>query len=341
MTPTDPPRVALLAVAADEAAYLPHYLFHHLRCGFAPIVVAVNNTADNSRAVLAAIAAAGHDVRVLEGDDLVADPAAFPPGARSRQEALYHHALAAVEARSGSPDHVGPAYAMALDVDEFWLEPGGAPIGAYLARHPEAHSVSFNWFVPDDDDGAFAPPFASDRLRGQWHGAVKSVWRVGSGFAALRAHNVRYPPGLARVQIVAGGAALRPDLGTTQTLPTAPDAPFVYHRMYRSLPEYLAILVRGRLDHDDPIKSNRQGYRVYRRRRPETIRDYPFDPAYGAAWQADYAAFVADCGLAPLIAEARAAVGARAARAWPLYRSLSASQQAAVRHVFAGTGLPA
>lgn len=41
-------KVKLVAIAKDEAAYLPDWIFHHLYFGFDSIDIYVNNTTDNT-----------------------------------------------------------------------------------------------------------------------------------------------------------------------------------------------------------------------------------------------------------------------------------------------------
>ena len=45
-------KIKLAAIARDEAAYLPEWIFHHLDFGFDEIEIYINNTVDNSSAVL-------------------------------------------------------------------------------------------------------------------------------------------------------------------------------------------------------------------------------------------------------------------------------------------------
>lgn len=44
-------KIKLVAIAKDEAAYLPEWIFHHLYFGFDQIDIYVNNTSDNTFAL--------------------------------------------------------------------------------------------------------------------------------------------------------------------------------------------------------------------------------------------------------------------------------------------------
>jgi len=63
-------KIKLVAIAKDEAAYLPEWIYHHLHFGFDEIEVYVNFTTDNSYEVLAAIAK-HHPVRYRNAEYLV------------------------------------------------------------------------------------------------------------------------------------------------------------------------------------------------------------------------------------------------------------------------------
>ncbi len=63
-------RVALIAIASNEGAYLAQFVFHHLRMGFAPIILITNNSEDDTAAMAARMAERLPDVHHLDGDPL-------------------------------------------------------------------------------------------------------------------------------------------------------------------------------------------------------------------------------------------------------------------------------
>jgi len=47
-----PMKIKLIAVAKDEAAYIPEWVYHHLNFGFDSISIYTNNISDNTRDVI-------------------------------------------------------------------------------------------------------------------------------------------------------------------------------------------------------------------------------------------------------------------------------------------------
>ena len=63
-------KLKLAALAKDEGAYLPEWIFHHLAFGVDEIEVYVNNTTDNSVAILDRITQ-HHPVKITQADKLL------------------------------------------------------------------------------------------------------------------------------------------------------------------------------------------------------------------------------------------------------------------------------
>ena len=60
-------KIKLVAIAKDEAAYLPEWIFHHLYFGFDAIDIYVNNTTDNTHE-LSQYLAPLESVSLIDGD---------------------------------------------------------------------------------------------------------------------------------------------------------------------------------------------------------------------------------------------------------------------------------
>ena len=60
-------RVKLVAIAKDEAAYIPDWIFHHLHFGFDAIDIYVNNTSDNTQEIANKFTV-NKQVSFIEGD---------------------------------------------------------------------------------------------------------------------------------------------------------------------------------------------------------------------------------------------------------------------------------
>lgn len=79
-------KIKLIAIAKDEAAYLPDWIFHHLYFGFDSIDIYVNNTTDNTND-LKLFLEKEHRVSFIDGDSF------FDPSVAKPQESVYKHAL--------------------------------------------------------------------------------------------------------------------------------------------------------------------------------------------------------------------------------------------------------
>jgi len=102
-------KVKLVAVAKDEAAYLPEWIFHHLTIGFDEIDIHVNNTTDNTWELQNKLKALPQ-VNFIDADPIFSGGYVFP------QEEVYEQALLSARAE-------GFTHMMFLDIDEFWFSP--------------------------------------------------------------------------------------------------------------------------------------------------------------------------------------------------------------------------
>jgi hypothetical protein len=315
-------KVALLAIACNEAAYLAAFLHHHLALGFGPIVVAVNRSSDGTEAILRRVAQSDGWVRHLDGDAILArvGPAAF-------QTAAYRAAIDALGGEIGDADHIG-----ALDIDEYWLPlDGSRTVQDYLARRPGIELYVFNWLVPDTD----ASPFCfwlSRPQTGVLQLHVKSIWRAAHRREPFNSHSL-FARGEVSTELTAG-VALDATRCRTETIPERPGAACVLHQMFRSRLEYAATLGRGRPAAGTPFKDNRQGWRPYRGFHAP-IRIDGFDSRLDE-WRGGYARFVETHGLLPLILAGRAATIERAGATLRRYQALPEDERAPFRRLFLG-----
>lgn len=259
-------KIKIVAIAKDEAAYIPQWIFHHLHFGFDAVEVWVNNTTDNSVEMLKEIGSKLGDeaVSVVEADDVLAQCIAnnglFQPEVYNR---AYRKEL-----ERGIYTHL-----MFLDMDELWTPLNFKDsIKDVLRRYPESDGISFLWMVdyPDPDRAAFVRPFlSSNRLQKDRH--VKSLVKISPRTRGVRIHNH-----VSQGQIFHLGDGtqfeddddvlsvdwayisdnqLKARLGVSEKY-------FVVHQIYRSQQEYLSSLLRGRQHARDEnvFKVNRWGY---------------------------------------------------------------------------------
>lgn len=245
-------RVKLVAVAKDEAAYLPEWIHHHLFFGFDEIEVYVNRTTDNSLNILSAISQKFSSVKFHQADwvDLC------PEAARQHiQQIIYSMALN--KAREENFDYI-----MFLDVDEFfWPVNLTDTIKTKLLQLKYPDSISFQWLNEKGSNKLFSPLMPV--IEGFRHKLVKSVVKVSSDIDSMSLHLPRFKGGRKLLSdgdkfVAANGhhEQLHPKLSKLRDV-------MIVHRMYRSPMEYASLLSRGRPSKTRlTIKTNRFGYNV-------------------------------------------------------------------------------
>ena len=243
-------KVALVAAASNEAAYVVDWVFHHLHFGFAPLLVYVNRSQDGTEAILRKLAETVPELRVTNIDDVDTDTNGQAP-----QRTAFERAIARMKSEQGKDD-----YTMLADIDEFWTPADfTSTIQQVLVAAGLPASATFNWFQLTSDTVAFGPTFAP-QITGVHHKLVKAAFRSRLWLRHFNMHGVR-PMLPRRIWNASGG---RITAKTWFETPEAPDnhgTAFITHRLYRSPLEYLAILGRGRSDFPGLLfKDNRFGY---------------------------------------------------------------------------------
>ena len=263
-------RIKIGAIAKDEAPYLIDWVFHHFYFGFDEIEIRINNTSDNSVAVLQALQTVyGEKLRWQVDDDLLEQ---CQKKGKSFQKAAYAEML---NRARGDFSHL-----LFIDIDEFWT-PADLTTDIHrfvtsFGRPDDVGAIAFRWFydAPDASTPAFAPLFSrATTLFRDPH--VKTLYSL-----AHRPHGVMCHGGFLRSgqHYLASGARFdetssdqqqvhRSVISKTQMAQYGDnlDRAFVLHRAHRSETEYLASLLRnrpyrGRTHEDVPLKTNRNGF---------------------------------------------------------------------------------
>lgn len=249
---TKPTKIKLVAIAKNEAAYLPEWIFHHLYFGFDHIEIHVNRTSDNTISILS-------EVAKLPNVSLKNADAFFASYNGNPQSGLYKQVLR--ETKGSEFTHV-----CFLDIDEFWT-----PLDLSSTIHDCVKSmgrfdvVSFEWLNKVEPDNNFGPALSKE-INYQRALQVKSLIDVTCPVIRANPHTLvnpyfRYKNG--------NGENLKHENVSFSRIPNSDlDKPvksfFIVHRYFRSEFEYIAILGRGRPNFPEQggakIKSNRKGY---------------------------------------------------------------------------------
>jgi hypothetical protein len=244
-------KVKLVAIAKDEAAYLPDWIFHHIYFGFDHISVYVNNTTDNTEKLKERLSL-NTQVSFLDGDKY------FNHGNVAPQISIYKAELKLSKKQ-------GFTHVMFLDIDEFWVPLNfKTTIHQFLANN--RYSIHcFEWLNRTNESEHFMKA-CPQILFGHSARSIKSIIPTNIPVFKLNPHNVLSP----RIEhLLADGTKFEVSENNFSRVPTEelnkPIKPFfIMHRIYRSEDEYLSILTRGR-----PIqnrmdigifKNNRNGY---------------------------------------------------------------------------------
>lgn len=244
------PKVKIVAIAKDEAAYIPEWIHHHLYFGFDAIEIHINRTTDNSVEVLNEISSQYPSVTWEYADWIDMCPA------QARQKIQFIvYAKALEEARrEGTFSHV-----LFLDIDEFWCpQDFTTSINDCLLSLPTESAIFFEWINDLGDSPAFSR--VPSVLNGNLSPLGKSSLPVNTKIAELRHHVSLFADDTPL--ILADGrrfeARERPNQAVEKHLNSVKKA-FIYHRAHRSEVEYVSLLYRGRAGNDFNYKNNRTG----------------------------------------------------------------------------------
>jgi len=302
-------KIRLAAIAKDEAAYLPRWIYHHLRFGFDEIDIYVNNTTDNSVAVLDKISSQ-FPVRVIAADFIYE---------RRRSISFQREAYSIILQDAIKQD---VTHLLFLDIDEFWT-PRDLVTSIHQCLEDTGYPdvISFAWANKVDEDVTFAGPY-SQHTRSIENVHVKSLFRTSLKIRKLEVHNVisdnaTYLLGDGRENLRKGKSTIDPqELGIE-----GPKRFFILHRMWRSQIEYISRLGQGKnLDRNGKavstfdLKRNRKGFMVPFLDAPEStfeIQEEVLDE-----YETGYREFLSTCDLEASMEEAQEFIIDRAKMVW-------------------------
>ena len=315
---------ALVAVASKEAAYISDWIFHHLRFGFAPILVLVNRSDDATETIVRRISRQDPRVRLLNVDSL---DSGHPYTNKRIQLDAYETALQALR-KELTPD----SYMFCFDIDEFWTPKDfKSSIQDHLHHLGWPLKCALNWFVPTEGPTAFAPPFQST-LSGRSTVLRKHGFQIGQSIKEIRIHRLEDTNQLPTR--LACGADSPADENRSAVPPTSLADAFLLHRMHRSVVEYVGLLGRPRPKAAElPFKSNRRGYFWIGRFETYTL-DFHVAPDKLDAYHADSAEFMAQHALTNLTRTGRYKMLERASGVLRDFDALPKDVQAQWAHIF-------
>lgn len=263
-----------VAIAKDEAAYIPEWIFHHLHFGFDSLEVLLNRTSDNSEEILKKISSIYKNVQFSSYDwiDLASETA--------RGQLQY---IAYAHAYQKAIDE-GFTHILFIDIDELWTPLDfKTKINSFLYEFPKNASISFNWLCELGFPEAFSGVDKNFSFFINSH--VKTIVNKESKIKSIKIHSPIFDEGATHV--MADGQNFIPKGDNAQfhkeEITKTPKA-FIIHRMYRSEVEYLACLYRGNPNGKEHVakslKNNRHGYKKYSQNMDKIIFSEPLMYGY-------------------------------------------------------------
>lgn len=290
-------KIKVVAIAKDEAAYLPEWCFHHLHFGFDACEVWLNNITDNSIKVCKALMARTQNrFKWVMADNLL----------KSCNETGKNFQTEAYNVAFGQAYRQGFSHVLFIDLDELWTPHDfNISIHDYLISRKltQVDVVAFNWAIdaPHQLRSAYSRPF-SDLLSVHNNRHVKSLVRTSADVQRINIHTVKLKEGDSFFLADGSPFLLLEDDQHERSLmskkqfrsreKSLADA-FIYHRIYRSQHEYLSSLEKGRRHASNdtrPLKLNRLGYRPDPK--STEVIHYDIDQRYINEYEAAWGAFL-------------------------------------------------
>jgi hypothetical protein len=328
-------KIKLIAVAKDEAAYLPSWIFHHLYVGFDALDIYVNNTSDNTWQYAEHLKTESR-VTFLDGDDL------FEKNPHRPQEAIYKHAVKSLKGTDFT-------HAMFLDIDEYWLNKDTSKgIKDVIASFPLNSVIGFAWLNRVNEkpfDNVICSTLAG--YNGAW---VKSCFPLRYEIERVDVHSVKIPEcdyffsnGFKRSNKYAARERDSQEGAARFTAPFLNEAPlesFICHRMYRSEKEYVSLLGRGRPNSSREakftFKDNRNGY-VKESDKHHTVE---FGQVYASEYAFAYQEFLATYSLIDTLDAAKSFISLRYEEVVKQIYKASAENYFTFERIFLNVHLP-
>ena len=175
------PKIKLVAIAKNEAAYLPQWIHHHFQVGFNEIEIYINDTTDNSVAICEKIKTNHPGLTFHIADQL-------------RSEAIQQNSSFQISAYNQSLHQQGGAtHLMALDLDEYLVAKNlDDNLQNLLRRQKTPDCLSFLWYSDHfNHKDAFTHPIQKkNTIHRMDH--VKTVSKISGKIHSCSHHNFIY-----------------------------------------------------------------------------------------------------------------------------------------------------
>ncbi|MCE0881418.1 glycosyltransferase family 2 protein [Pseudomonas putida] len=300
-------RIKVSAIAKDEAAYLPEWIFHHLHFGFDHLEILINRTKDNSLDILRKIQNRYNNVSYKNFDWLD-----FCPDAVQRSIQYVAYADAYERAKLEGYTHI-----LFIDIDEFWTPLDfELSIKQFLSNNEIDASYSFHWNCELGLPKEFSTLERSLTYFPNDH--IKTLINLNAPIQQIKIHAPLFSQE-AKHLLADGSKFISRDsqgqFSDSEFYKNREIPAFIIHRMYRSEMEYVSSLLRGNPNNKENIgslfKDNRHGFKID----SKTLAKLDFPTETHNIYLEDYQNFVTECEIAQDLAVAQSYVHQRAQQA--------------------------
>lgn len=256
-------KIKLFAIAKDEAAYIPQWVFHHFYFGFDEIEIWLNGITDNSVEVCELLRKQYRNFSYQIADDILDN--CIRNGEHFQR--LSYNIILNRELNRGVLTHI-----LFLDLDEYWTPKDfQSTIKHLIFKFPNADTISLSWYTDNGDylREPFGDVFNLDQEIVK-HSHFKSILRLSSSVIKADIHNHYINNGSQidvygkEVDISANNAFGAYSLSKNNSVI---DDFFIFHCIFKSELEYVSSLLRSRKHTSRnmyQLKDNRWGYIVCR-----------------------------------------------------------------------------
>lgn len=247
-------KIRLAAIAKDEGAYLPEWVYWHLQQGFDDIYICINNSSDNSEVIAQRMAKENAvTVRSIEDESQYGFNNDLITPRFLKKNPLQSKLYADIYAQSHRD---GYSHIMFLDIDEF-LCTQGKSIQRLVTDSTQDDVILFNWFNISGEKVPFS--CIGSNLKGEKSPFTKYLLKTGlTDIQFVSTHNI-YTNSSSKALF---GRHKTNDNTNYVKDSGWSDKAFILHRHLRSQPEYLSLLSRGDTWDNSLIglKNNRHGW---------------------------------------------------------------------------------
>ena len=282
-------KIKLVAIAKNEAAYLPQWIFHHLRLGVDSIDIYINGSSDNSAEISRIISSFEPRFKYYESDKYVEK--CIKKG-RNFQKYIYNRAFRKCNKRDSF------SHLLVLDLDEYLMpEKLEHDLKDFIRSSGDVSVVAFPWCF-DAPCSLEAKPFQRficPTINLSPHSHVKSIGRI-EDIKRVKIHTFVLKAGESNdinrtKKILSTGIEINSQNSRIHGSILGSEAQkafkekifeswFVLHRVNKSEAEYLASLLKGRADRlsnkdfRNLLKDNRDGFSLFD---PKTMLQKNYD----------------------------------------------------------------